>query len=115
VLCTHGLLQLAAAPPVSSALQASAQRLEPKPYSKWLLDLASDVLPAATETLLALTDPSHRATLRRSPRALAVERRARSERAMSKVHSGSGGMPSTFGQRPVGRSAHCCLGGRGST
>ena len=41
--------------------------------SKWLLDLASKVLPAATENLPGLTDPPHRATLRRSPRALAVE------------------------------------------
>ena len=52
--------------------------------SKWLLDLASKVLPAATENLLGLTDPPHRATLRRSPRALAEE----TWRAMSKVHSG---------------------------
>eukprot|EP00964_Phaeocystis_antarctica_P055566 scaffold32689_cov75-Phaeocystis_antarctica.AAC.1 len=52
--------------------------------SKWLLDLASKVLPAATENLLGLTDSPHRATLRRSPRALAEE----TWRPMSKVHSG---------------------------
>ena len=87
VLSAHGLLQLAAAPPVyrrrapGACGAHSGSNLNP---SKWLLDLASKVLPAATENLLGLTDPPHRATLRRSPRALAEE----TWRAMSKVHSG---------------------------